>query len=304
MTEQAIGMRGSIEPRYDADGNIIPLDDELVLREGFGTRAAQQMNAQMEENHAGSSCAAARESACIDETDEEEESSTPRLEDYHDKLATMSFEDRVRATYECLNRRSSFRNILYGLLGFCSEEKSYEEIEPFCESFSEFKVNRQEPRRYVFMLLRTGALEEIEIDKEGNPLTEEAKLKAVEDGLAPEDLDTLVYDWRIVTTEVGAQVYEDFTPAARLADLLASLPEREEAFFQIMEFLREPRSMGVIDETFKGKELLGVDEATRLLRQPSSYIQKLDNAGAIEWSGSAWRLSQAGIDCLNQRSAG
>ncbi|MDE8702110.1 hypothetical protein PZH32_03940 [Adlercreutzia equolifaciens] len=289
-------------PRYDAEGNIIPLDDDVALQDSFGKRAARQVNADIEEERTRSSLEL-QGGAPGDETREEQPEQAPHLADYREKLASMSFDERVLATYECLNRRSSFRNILYGLLEFCSEEKTYEEIEPFCASFSEFKVNRQEPRRYVFMLLRTGALEEIELDEDGHPLTDEAKEQAIAEGLDPEDVDTLVYDWRVVTTDVGHKAHEGFSPAVRLANLLASFPEREEAFIQIMEFLREPRSMGAIDDTFKGKSLLGVDEATKLNRQPSSYLHKLDGAGAIEWSDGAWRLTKTGEDFLAQQAS-
>ena len=302
MNEQMIGDSGRIEPRYDAEGNIIPLEDGSVLRQGFGQRAAQQTHAQMEDKRTSVSFNAREgQGSEADSSNEGEELQAPKLRDYRDELATMSFDERIRAAYECLNRRSSFRNILYGLLGFCAEEKTYDQIEEFCSAFSEFVVNRQEPRRYVFLLLRTGALEEIELDETGCPLTEQAKQQAIEDGLDPEDVDLLVYDWRIVTTDVGMQVYEDFSPAIRLAKLFSSLPEREEALFQILDYLREPRSMGAIDEAFKGKELLGIDKATHLLRQPSSYVQKLDGAGAIEWDGHMWKLTQAGVDYLSQR---
>lgn len=220
--------------------------------------------------------------------------------DYRQKLQSMDFDARCKATAECINRRGTFRDILYGLLGFCAQERTYEEIGPFVESFVEFQNNRQESHRYVFMLLRTGGLCEIELDEDGVPLTEEKKQRAIEQGLDPEDIDTLVFDWHVVTTDVGERVYEELAPARRLKALLKQYPEREEAFAQIMMFCREPKTMGSIDAEFKGTDLLGIDESSKLKRQPSSYIEKLGAVGAIAWSNGAWILTDVGREYLDR----
>jgi hypothetical protein len=282
-------------PQYDEQETVVPLDKSVLSEYSFGTRVAEQIHATTEvgRKEVGSK---------QDHRDDEPPKSSAPV-DYHENLEKMDHDERVAATAECLNRRGSFRDILYGLLGFCVEEKSYEEIEPFVEGFVEFCRNRQEPRRYVFMLLRTGGLEEIELKEDGTPLTKEDKQAAIADGLEPEDVDVLVFDWRVATTEVGREVYADFNPSMRLKKLVEEYPDREEAFAQIMAFCREPQTMGAIDDKFKGKSLMGIDEACKQKRQPSSYVDKLGTAGAIAWSGSAWSLADAGKEYLKNRES-
>lgn len=284
-----------VEPIYDEQGNVVPLDDAALGQGHFGGRAAAQVGALVEADFAGERKQAAAEG-------QERSKTAPQpTDDYRQKLVEMDFDQRVEATLECLGRRPTFRDILYGLLGFCQEEKSYEEIGPFVEGYADFHRNRQEPSRYVFMLLRTGALEEIELDEDGQPLTEERKQAAIDEGLAPEDVDLLVFDWRVVTTEVGAKVFEENDPASRFRRLLAQYPEREEAFAEIMEFCRSPRFMGQIDDEFKGSALLGFDDQTSQMRQPSSYLEKLERSGMIFWNNQHWVLTAEGQEYLDNR---
>ena len=260
-----------------------------LAREQFGERTARQVGAFMEEG---------RPEAHIDHWGDR-----PKQIDWREKLAAMDFDERVDAALASLKRRTTFRDILYGLLDFCMEERPYEEIEPYVESFVEFHRNRQSPRRYVQVLLRTGALEEIELDEQGEPITDEARNRAVEEGLDPDDLDTLVFDWRVVTTDVGRAAYERFTPSSRIADLIGADPEREAAFVDIMAFCRKSRFMGQIVDEFAGKAYLGIDEENRLPRQPSAYVEKLDRAGAVFWDGKCWTLTEEGETFLQERGA-
>lgn len=289
----------SVEVRYDEDGHVVPLDENAVRQNAFGEKAARQMDASFEPEHDSGTMSAKQ--ASPEGADDPRGNERPAANDYRDTLEGMDHDDRVAATKECLNRRGTFRDILYGLLGFCEEERSYEEIEDYVKSFTEFHRNRQEPQRYAYMLLRCGALEEIELDENGNRLTEADKQAAIDSGMAPEDTDELVYDWLVKTTDVGREVHEDLSPEHRLERLLESYPERTEAFAQIMEFCETPRGMGAIDDAFKGKPVMGFDEASKQKRQPSSYIEKLEAAGALKWDGSAWSLTGTGRDYLKSR---
>ncbi len=220
--------------------------------------------------------------------------------DYRKKLESMSPDDRVSATLECLGRRGTFRDILYGLLVFCQDEKTYPEIEAHVREFAEFHRNRQSERRYVHLLLRTGALEEIELDEDGEVLTETAKQRAVEEGLDPEDLDLLVCDWRVVTTEVGKRALAEFSPESRMRALLEGSPGKVEALLQVLAFCETPRFMGDVVEHFQGADVLGFDEGTRQPIQPSSYMDKLDKAGMVAWNGSYWRATDEGRAFLRE----
>ena len=64
-----------------------------------------------------------------------------RARDWRGDLASLSFDERVAKTMECLDRRASFKSILYGLLVFCFEERSYEEVEEHAQGYAEFEAN-------------------------------------------------------------------------------------------------------------------------------------------------------------------
>ncbi len=92
--------------------------------------------------------------------------------DWKEKLAAMSDDERLEATVECLGRRPSFRRILRSVLELCLEERDSAEVEEYIETFPEFATNRQSARRYMFFLLRTGALQETAFDADGNVVDE------------------------------------------------------------------------------------------------------------------------------------
>lgn len=282
----------SLVPQRDAEGNVIPLDDSVAQEYRFGGRVAEQMDAFMEEGTEGAN--QGRNSGDGDAA----RAQAAHVVDWREKLEGMSFDERVEATVDCVMRRSTFRDILYGLLGFCLEERSYEEIEPYVESFVEYHRNRQSQRRYVMFLLRTGALVETELDESGNVLTEEAKQAAIDAGLDPEDVDTLVFDWRVSTTDVGRAAYERLDARVRIAELISSDPAREDAFIQIMRFCDAPHCMGDIIDAFGGKDILGFDEEAKQMRQPSAYVTKLDGVGALAWDGDKWLLTEKGREFL------
>lgn len=283
-------------PKCDENGNIVLLDDPCLVDRPFGGKVAEQVGAYIELDDDD------RQRPLRTVDDESEDKHPFKPAGFEEKLETMDFDDRLEATMECLTRRPSFQDILYGLLGFCASERSYEEIELYVKAFPEFTVNRQEPRRYVFMLLRTGALQEIELGEDGAPLTEDDVQKALDDGIEPDDLDTLVFDWRVITTEVGEAAYQRFSPAMRFKELLADNEGHDEALYQIMEFCRVPRYMGQIDDRFKGKPVMGFNSATSMMYQPSSYVTKLNHAGVLNWNGDQWQLTESGAELLNMHN--
>lgn len=278
----------------DSQENVIPLDEAYLSQYQFGARAAEQMAAFAEDDSAGRNTKGQTQ-------DDLKRRRAARASDYHQKLATMDFEERVQATIECVTRRNTFRDILLGLIRFCEQERTYEEIEPFVESFVEFERNRQSQRRYVHLLLRTGALVETELDEVGAPLTNETKQAAIHAGLDPEDVDTLVFGWRVATTEVGQKAWEELDPGRRIQALMDSEPELKEALIEIMAFCDKPRYSGEVIDMFWGKPSMGFDKKTKQMRQPNSFIDKLERAGAMVWDNEKWVLTEAGRVYLARR---
>lgn len=107
-----------------------------------------------------------------------------RVDDWQARLDTMSHDERVAATLECLGRRPAFARVLRAVLEHCREERNSDEVEAYIEMLPDFAANRQSSRRYVFFLMRTGALSEVGYDAEGNPV-DERSVGAVQAALDP-----------------------------------------------------------------------------------------------------------------------
>lgn len=107
-----------------------------------------------------------------------------RVDDWQSKLDAMSHDERVAATLECLGRRPAFARVLRAVLEHCREERNSEEVEAYIETLPDFAANRQSARRYVFFLMRTGGLQEMGYDAEGN-IVDERSVQAVQESLNP-----------------------------------------------------------------------------------------------------------------------
>lgn len=269
-----------------------------MLADGeFGGKVARQTGAFISEER---SEMAARPGVAGDDARRER---AARFVDYRKRLAGMDFEQRVEATVACLERRASFARILFGLLEHCREERTYDEAEALVATFPECKLNRQTERRYIAFLLRTGAIEELELDERGNPITEARKREALEEGLDPEDLDTLVCSWLLRTTDVGEEALARCSPARRMAALFEEHPERQGAYLRVLEYCLSARSMEDIKRHLRDDPGLKRDPATGMPRvQASSYVDKLENAGGMAWDGG-WKATEAGRTQLELRDA-
>ena len=278
-----------------------PIDAHALEGYEFGGRVACQTGAALTEDrreHEGSG------SLSVDDARRQD---AARAHDYKKDLEPLSFDERVEKTMDCLERRASYRNILYGLLRFCCADRSYEEAEAYVEGFPEYKENRQLARRYVSFLLRTGAIEETELDENGLPITERERQVALDEGLAPEDLDLLVCDWSLGTTDVGREALDRFSPARRLRSLVESYDSVSvRTCAHVLDVCRTRRSIADINRLLAADPGLKRDSHTGVMGlQPSSYVNKLDHAGGLEWN-DGWKTTEEGeriLEELRQREA-
>lgn len=223
-----------------------------------------------------------------------------RARDWRGDLASLSFDERVAKTMECLDRRASSKSILYGLLVFCFEERSYEEVEEHAQGYAEFEANRQSGRRYAFFLQRVGAIEEIELDADGAVITEGRRAQLLEEGADQDALDALTVDWRVRTTDVGREAVKLADPLVSLRELLAEKPSRRSAYAHVLAYCWKPRQLGEIIGELDGDPGLEKDEATGLpSMQPSAYVSKLDHAGGLVWM-DGWATTKEGLAILEE----
>lgn len=267
------------------------LDNPAELE--FGGKVAQQIGADMSGDHD-------EESKTKSDEHEEAMRAAARPMDWRAKLAEMSHEERVEATLECLGRKNNQKEIIYDLLVFCTTERGEAETEAFLEGHKQFADGYHSAQKYLYFMQRTGGIEEREYDSDGVLITEAMRDELREAGAPEEEIEDLAVEWRFLTTDAGREAIEQFDPADRTREMLASQKEtRHPTFKRLLEFCEEsPRSLDEITTFLANDPGLEKDPRTGVMHmQPSAYIGKLDQAGALTWEGG-WKTTPGGMEVL------
>lgn len=267
------------------------LDNPAELE--FGGKVAQQIGADMSGDHD-------EEAKTKSDGHEEAMRAAARPMDWRAKLAEMSHEERVEATLECLGRKNNQKEIIYDLLVFCTTERGEAETEAFLEAHKQFADGYHSAQKYLYFMERTGAIEEREYDSDGVLITDEMRDELREMGAPEEEIEDLAVEWRFLTTDAGREAIEQFNPADRTREMLASQKEtRHPTFKRLLEFCEErPRSLDEITTFLANDPGLEKDPRTGVMHmQPSAYIGKLDQAGALTWEGG-WKTTPGGMEVL------
>lgn len=269
----------------------VDLDDPAELE--FGGKVAHQIGADMSGDHDEES------KTKSDERDEAMRAAARPL-DWRAKLAEMDHDARVAATVECLGRKNNQKEILYDLLVFCQTERGEAETEAFLEAHKQFADGYHSAQKYLYFMERTGAIEEREYDSDGVLITEEMRDELRAMGAPEEEIEDMAVEWRFLTTEAGNEAIAQFDPADRTREMLASQKEsRHPTFKRLLTFCSEqPRSLDEITTFLANDPGLEKDQRTGVMRmQPSAYIGKLDQAGALTWEGG-WKTTPGGMEVL------
>ncbi|MBM7000155.1 hypothetical protein I3I95_08500 [bacterium] len=149
----------AVETTAEADGADGTGGERRHAHAEFGLKAAEHIGASLGGDKAERDDEQARAARRMREA--------ARPTDWQTKLAGMSTAQRSDATVECLGRRASFARVLRATMEFCREERESEDVERFVEAQPDFAANRQSARRYLLMLMRTGAVEELGLDADG-----------------------------------------------------------------------------------------------------------------------------------------
>lgn len=208
--------------------------------------------------------------------------------DEPEPLALEKRVDEVRAT---VNGKASHREILRKILAYCTELRELGDVERTVQSYPEFAYAAQNPYRLIAYLVDSGGLEHVDLDEHGSIVTDERK-----QGLSEDEVDDLVLTYGFVTTDAGRVVADEMMPAKRIEGLLSRMPERFDAYVDLLDFCREPRSMTSIGNLFGGRDLshlksLNVESAVAI--KPSVFVDKLERAGGIVWK-DGWVLTDEG----------
>lgn len=287
---QGLKARAAAVAAGDAGAQALEIDPEDME---FGQRLAKQLDAEMSKD---------RSEEPKDPKKVEQETrmaAAARPQDFKTKLATMSFEEQLTATLECLERKNNQKEILYDLLQFCMQERPEAEAEAFLEGHKQFADGYHTASKYLLFMQRTGAIEERAYAEDGTLVTDEVCQAAVEAGATEEEAEEMAVSWSYVTTEVGKAAIEAFDPVKRTRAMLATQKEsRLASYKRLLEFCETPRSLNEIVAFMDGDPGLEVDSRTGVMQmQPSAYIGKLDQAGALTWE-DGWKTTGGGMEVL------
>ena len=208
-----------------------------------------------------------------------------------DAAPELTFEQRVDHLRDIVHSNPRFREIHFRTLEFCLEQRELGEVEQMIAALPEFKTCGQNQYRLILFMENAEGLERFELDEDGEIITPERK-----EGLTDDEIDDLVLTYAFKTTDVGRAVYDEMRPQKRLNKLFNAFPKRVQAYRDVLEFCKQPRSFKDIDNLLAGSDVLksgSLNTATNVPLQPSVFIDQLERNGGLVWDGS-WNITAEG----------
>jgi hypothetical protein len=202
----------------------------------------------------------------------------------------LSFDQKVERTVHLLLSNNLNRPTLYRILAATATgPMPLFELEELILALPEFKKATQPPYFLIEWLVNTEALSFTEVDAEGMPITDERR-----EGKTEDEIDDLIEDMIIETTDVGREALRAFDPQQRLAALLQDHPDRLDTYLEVLEFLDEKHSYTEIDRLLRNRPVLmsgrALDDRPM---QPSVFVDKLASAGGIIYD-EGWIITPEG----------
>lgn len=202
-----------------------------------------------------------------------------------------TFDEKVDHLMGVVTRTSRYREILRKTLVYCRTRRPLPEVEDRIQEYPEYPYAAQNPYRLIRFLVDADGIDLLEIDEEGAVVTPDRKV-----GLTEDEIDDLIVEFQLETTDVGDEVARRLEPNLRIADLLRQMPVRFDSYKKVMEFCREPHGIKEINALFEDVDLkalgtMNSDDSIPI--QPSVFVDKLERAGAMYWDGK-WKLTASG----------
>lgn len=195
--------------------------------------------------------------------------------------------------YAAVLRQSLHREILYKTLGYCFEERTLQDVEHEIASYREFGTALQSQYFMVQVLVRHGGLECIQYDAQGKVVTAADIAHLDED-----EVDDLVETLSFKTTEIGRAFYNAHKPEDRIAELFDNEPQRVATYKELLRYCASSAHPYTdIAALLKDRDILRIyeDDGRYLDIQPSVFVDKLERAGAMEWTrADGWITTDAG----------
>lgn len=179
---------------------------------------------------------------------------------------------------------------LLGIVTFCEEEKTAEEIDEMLEPLREHRVCTYSPINLRTILVNAGALIYNDNDEEAEEVTdEEGNLVLPEETATP--------TW--LTTEEALAFCASLNPYADLLKALENDSDYIDAYVQVLQLCSgEGCKVSTIEHTLNDSGILDGS-----VKQPGYFVGKLEDLGAIEWKG-AWQITPLGLQYLDGSTEG
>lgn len=179
---------------------------------------------------------------------------------------------------------------LLGIVAFCEEEKTAEEIDEMLEPLREHRVCTYSPINLRTILVNAGALIYNDNDEEAEEVTdEEGNLVLPEETATP--------TW--LATEEALAFCASLNPYADLLKALENDSDYVDAYVQVLQLCSgEGCKVSTIEHTLNDSGILDGSA-----KQPGYFVGKLEDLGAIEWKG-AWQITPLGLQYLEGSTEG
>lgn len=292
--EEAVGRECAAAPEAGLPPMPAGLDPAELEHYEFGGKLARRLGAELSGDHDEEG----RAKSEVDERDQVRMAAA-RPSDWKARLADMDFEARVQATLDCLGRKNNQKEILADLLNFCEQERTEQETEDFLTAHKQFADGYHSASKYLLFMQRTGAIQELEYDCDGALITDTMRDELRELGAPEDEILDLAVEWHYLTTEAGHEAARRFNPADRTRQMLAGqAASRLGSYRRLLNYCEQPRSLSEINRFMADDPGLEFDPRTGLAHmQPSAYISKLDEAGALTWE-NGWKTTPGGMEVL------
>jgi DNA-binding transcriptional ArsR family regulator len=160
----------------------------------------------------------------------------------------------------------AYRWVFYKILKFCETPRPVSQVEEAMRSFPEMANSAHSSALLLSWLEQVGAIEKVFVGRDEG-------------------------SWQ--TTPAGRKVAEEESPEKKILTLFSAEPACREIYKQVLNFCRTPRTRSDIEDLLDGKprlEKLGV--------RPIFFVERLEDAGGLEWTQKSWCTTQAGTQLL------
>ena len=197
---------------------------------------------------------------------------------------------------ELFDEMPARRKTLLAILAYCMQQQPVGDVTAYIGELKQRDHSVYSANDFCKLLQRAGALERVDADGE---LYQEVDLQpktVVVDGVEYLEPDTPPPAfWH--TTAAGAQCVAQDDPAARIRQTLDEELQYLPIYQQILEMCSQEGGASA-------REMAKQIDQDPLLKNPryysSRFVERLNIAGALQWEGKTWHVTDAGLETLAQ----